>query len=355
MAFSLQVISSGKLQLLHRLHVSADSWRETAQQYAVLISTKDTEQMNIVVQLSDSWKDQLSALRERLRDTHLRTPNYEKASEKEIYTELMEWTNSLTEQSERYSGEELLSCQDSLRALVALQDSWVEVALHVFRRHPGPDGAPPRGREAMMELGRQVSELHHQLETRVNGKSGIHKLTMSLVGLMESWANKLRTAIGQSDTMQASDWLKLEKALFDWQSLAEDMLQNVSDSQSETAQKKPHVEYRPATESAATRTSRPTCFLWSRKWWKWWRARTSRSAPWTRARSSSGGLARDAVLRRTFSVRNKHTELTSTRARSLVTTWAQWTYLETEPDGERKEEDDKGQNQEHQEPLPHPQ
>jgi len=68
---------------------------------------------------------------------------------------------------------------------------------------------------------------------------------MSLVGLMESWANKLRTAIGQSDTMQVSDWLKLEKALFDWQSLLEDMLQNVSSSQSEsgTAQKKPHVEY----------------------------------------------------------------------------------------------------------------
>ncbi|KAG7273296.1 hypothetical protein CRUP_009724, partial [Coryphaenoides rupestris] len=61
-------------------------------------------------------------------------------------------------------------------------------------------------------------------------------------------------------------------------------------------------EGRPATESAATRTSRPTCFLWSRKWWKWWRARTSRSAPWTRARSSSGGLgegrgAEENVLR----------------------------------------------------------
>jgi len=65
-----------------------------------------------------------------------------------------------------------------------------------------------------------------------------------LVGLMESWADKLTTAIGQSDTMQASDWSKLETALFDWQSLAEDILQNVSSSQldRDKTQRNPHVE-----------------------------------------------------------------------------------------------------------------
>ncbi|CAL8255020.1 unnamed protein product [Merluccius merluccius] len=270
--FSLaaKVISLGKLQLFHRLHVSADSWCKTAQQYATVISTKDTEQMNVIVQLSDSWKEQLTGFMERLRDAdhahceHIQTiqrgiakrldlctatnrsraPKYEKVSEKEIYTELMQWTNTLTVQCERYSGDQLLSCQESLRDLAGLQDSWGEVALHVFRRHPGPDGEPPRGQEAMRELGRVVSKLHHQLETHVNGESGVHKFTMSLVGLMESWANKLRTAIGQSDVMHASDWLKLEKALCDWQSLAEEMLQSVSSSQSEEekAQQKPHVD-----------------------------------------------------------------------------------------------------------------
>ena len=76
------------------------------------------------------------------------------------------------------------------------------------------------------------------------GVSGIHKLTMSLISPMEFWADKLRTAIGQSDTMQASNWLKLEKALFDWQRLAEEMLQRVSCSQSEyeRTQEKLHVE-----------------------------------------------------------------------------------------------------------------
>ncbi|CAL8309343.1 unnamed protein product [Lota lota] len=274
--FSLaaKIISFEKLQLFHRLHVSADSWCKTAQQYATFISTKDTEQMNIIVQLSDSWREQLACFMERLRDTEHaqceliqtvqqgitkrldictatnRRPasKYEKVSEEVMYTELMQWTNTLTVQCERYSGEQMLSCQDSLKNLVDLQDSWVEVALHVFRRHLGPDGEPPRGQEAMRELGRVVSELHQQLETRVNGENGIHKLTMSLISLMESWANKLRTAIDQSDTMHASDWLKLEKALFDWQSLAEEMLQRVSSSQSEyeKTQEKPHVDVKTA-------------------------------------------------------------------------------------------------------------
>ena len=75
-------------------------------------------------------------------------------------------------QCERYSGEQMLSCQDSLKDLVDLEDSWVEVALCVFRRHPGLDGEPPRGQEAMRKQGRVVSELHQQLETRVNGENG---------------------------------------------------------------------------------------------------------------------------------------------------------------------------------------
>ncbi|XP_059922821.1 axonemal dynein light chain domain-containing protein 1 isoform X1 [Gadus macrocephalus] len=271
--FSLaaKVISLGKLKQFHRLHVSAESWCKTAQQYATFISIKDTEQMNIIVQLSDSWREQLACFMERLRDTEraqcklIQTvlqgitkrldictatnrsaaPKYE---EEEIYSELMQWTNTLTVQCERYSGEQMLSCQDSLKDLVDLEDSWVEVALCVFRRHPGLDGEPPRGQKAMRKQGRVVSELHQQLETRVNGENGIHKLTMSLVSPMEAWANKMRTAIGQSDTMQASDWLKLEKALFHWQSIADEILQLVSCSQSEyeRTQEKLHVDVKTA-------------------------------------------------------------------------------------------------------------
>ncbi len=45
---------------------------------------------------------------------------------------------------------------------------------------------------------------------------------------MESWVSKLGVVIGRPETMSNSDWLRLEKALCNWQSLAEEALQSVS-------------------------------------------------------------------------------------------------------------------------------
>uniref|UniRef100_A0A8C4YUH2 Axonemal dynein light chain domain containing 1 n=1 Tax=Gadus morhua TaxID=8049 RepID=A0A8C4YUH2_GADMO len=224
--FSLaaKVISLGKLKQFHRLHVSAESWCKTAQQYATFISIKVHYHTNNTLHYC-------TILHYNLTTLHRSAKQYSYIVSSNLYCQ--HTCITLTVQCERYSGEQMLSCQDSLKDLVDLEDSWVEVALCVFRRHPGLDGEPPRGQEAMRKQGRVVSELHQQLETRVNGENGIHKLTMSLVSPMEAWANKMRTAIGQSDTMQASDWLKLEKALFHWQSIADEILQLVSCSQSE--------------------------------------------------------------------------------------------------------------------------
>lgn len=78
----------------------------------------------------------------------------------------------LTTQCERYGGEELLTGQETISSLMQLQETWVEVGLQVFRRHPAPDGEPPKGQEAMKTLSLSVSELHQQIGTRINGESG---------------------------------------------------------------------------------------------------------------------------------------------------------------------------------------
>lgn len=78
----------------------------------------------------------------------------------------------LTNQCERYGGEELLTGQETINSLMQLQETWVEVGLQVFRRHPAPDGEPPKGQEAMKSLSLSVSELHQQMGTRINGESG---------------------------------------------------------------------------------------------------------------------------------------------------------------------------------------
>lgn len=78
----------------------------------------------------------------------------------------------LTTQCERYGGEELLSGQETIQSLMQLQETWVEVGLQVFRRHPAPDREAPKSQEAMKTLGLSVSELHQQMAIRVNGESG---------------------------------------------------------------------------------------------------------------------------------------------------------------------------------------
>lgn len=78
----------------------------------------------------------------------------------------------LTQQCERYGGEDLVSGQETLEMLTNLQESWIEVCLQLFRRHSGPDGVPPKGQEAMRELAKTITELQNQLGIRINGESG---------------------------------------------------------------------------------------------------------------------------------------------------------------------------------------
>ena len=56
---------------------------------------------------------------------------------------------------------------------------------------------------------------------------------MSLLGSMESRVSKLGAVIGRPEVMSVSDWLKLEKELRSWQSLAEKASQSMSSTQTE--------------------------------------------------------------------------------------------------------------------------
>lgn len=51
---------------------------------------------------------------------------------------------------------------------------------------------------------------------------------MSLHGLIDSWVEKLGAVIGHPEMMAVFDWPRLEKALCNWQSFAEEALQKLS-------------------------------------------------------------------------------------------------------------------------------
>ncbi|XP_044056087.1 axonemal dynein light chain domain-containing protein 1 isoform X2 [Siniperca chuatsi] len=271
---ALKVISVKKLQPISRLHISEESWSKTAEHCRLYVASKDIEDLNIIMELSVYWKEQLTAFMSQLKKTeHAQCeqisaiqqgitkwltfcstqnkcpdPKYEKVSLEKIHADLKQWSNSLALQCERYQGEKLLCCQQTLAELHCVQERWLNMSLELFRRHPSPDGELPAGQQALRELDRVLAELLKQLDTQVSGESGIHGQITSLLGLMESWVFKLCAVIGSPEMMPVSDWLKLEKALCNWQSLAEEALQNFSSMQRENEKDKNKADIYTETE-----------------------------------------------------------------------------------------------------------
>ncbi|XP_030646965.1 axonemal dynein light chain domain-containing protein 1 [Chanos chanos] len=262
-SLALKVIKLNNLQLVNKLHVSEQTWTKTAEHFTAFLSAIDSEDMIRVTHLTDQWKEQLTGFIENITiaeakqcegirsiqegivkwqkfcQTNVKIPdvNIEQVSEEELFADLKQWSAELTKLCERYGGEDLLSGQETLNTMTNLQKAWVEVGLELFGRHPGPDREPPKGQEAMRELSKAIMELHKQLETRINGESGIHKQLMFLVGDMELWVVK-------EQALSVQDWLKLEKALDSWLKLSEEALQQVDSTQpeSERIKQKPHIK-----------------------------------------------------------------------------------------------------------------
>ncbi|KAM9848871.1 axonemal dynein light chain domain-containing protein 1 [Aulostomus maculatus] len=256
---ALKVISTKKLRLVSQLHISEQSWFHTAEHCSIYITSKDTEDMNIIMELTDSWKDQLTALTSHLRKTeHAQCeqigvvqqgitkwlkfcttqnkspePKYEKASLGEIHADLKQWSDMLAQQCELYQGEELLGWRQTLAHHGQIQEQWLVRSRKLFRRHPDPDGNSPGGQQVLRELDQVISEHHKQLDTHISGESGIHRDLLLLLELLESWVTKLRAAVDLPAMMPESDWLKLENSLHTWLSLAEQVLQKVSSVQGE--------------------------------------------------------------------------------------------------------------------------
>ncbi|KAG7230613.1 hypothetical protein INR49_025330 [Caranx melampygus] len=259
---ALKVISLRKLRLVKQLHVYGQSWFKTAEHCILYLTSKDTEDLKMIIGHSNYWKEELIAFMSRMKKaenaqfeeisaiqegitkwlsfctTHNKLdkcsdPNHEKTSLEKIYADLKQWSNMLTLQCERYQGEKLFNCQHTLQDLGFIQERWLDKSCQLFRRHSSPDSAPPES-----QLGIVLSELLKQLDTRVSGESGVHGRIMTLLGLMESWVSKLSAVVCQPEMMPVSEWVKLEKALCRWQNLAEETLRDVSSTQTENEMEK---------------------------------------------------------------------------------------------------------------------
>ncbi|XP_059424679.1 axonemal dynein light chain domain-containing protein 1 [Carassius carassius] len=269
-SLAVKIIKINKLHLVRRLHISEQTWAKTADHFTVLLTAKDSEDVSHIMELTDQWKDKLTTFMENLREAESKqrktiecvranivkwhkfyedksrnpTTNVDMSSEDELSQDLKQWSKVLTQQCERYGGVDLVSGQETLEMLTNLQESWIEICLQLFRRHPGPEGGPPKGQEAMRELAKSITELQNQLGIRISGESGIHATLMPLIENMESWSRRLKSLSGLPEEQTLGDWLKLEGTLGNLMNLSKEALQLVDSTQSERdrVKKKPHTK-----------------------------------------------------------------------------------------------------------------
>ncbi|XP_023668949.2 axonemal dynein light chain domain-containing protein 1 isoform X2 [Paramormyrops kingsleyae] len=262
----LKVIEAKRLQVADRLHVSERTWAELAEHFVTLLTSRDAEDMNRILQFTDQWKDCVRGFlremetaersqREEMRAVGAGVAKWHqwslanvkgldktlnKESEESLFNDLKHWVAALNLQSDLYGGSDL-RFQETLDLLSQLHEGWLEVGLRLFKRHLQPDGQPPAGWRAMQNLNATISELHVQLGTRAAGESGVRRLLLSLASMMEPWAAKLTAASDWPGGMPPCDWLQLEKALANWTKLTEGGLEQVSRTQPGSEKPSPHI------------------------------------------------------------------------------------------------------------------
>uniref|UniRef100_A0A672G9C9 Axonemal dynein light chain domain containing 1 n=1 Tax=Salarias fasciatus TaxID=181472 RepID=A0A672G9C9_SALFA len=253
-SLALKVISTKKLQLVSQLHISEQSWFKSAEHCILYITSKSTEDLDIVMGLADIWRQQFTAFMSQLKETeHAKCsqitaikqgitrwlsffaaqnkspePKYDKHSMEEIHDDLLSWSEILSLQCESYQGEKQLCCQQTLSELRSIQEKWINMSFQLFRRHFSPGSELPGGHQVLKELDSLLSELLNHLESQVTGENGIHKKITLLIDLMQSWVSRTDAMNGWPENIPVSEWLKLEKALQDCQSLSEEALHHIS-------------------------------------------------------------------------------------------------------------------------------
>ncbi|XP_078802014.1 axonemal dynein light chain domain-containing protein 1 isoform X2 [Oryzias latipes] len=262
-SLALKLISVKKLHLVGQLHVSERGWFQTAESCLLHLSSKDTEDLKEIMELTDHWKDELTHVVSQLKTTERahcaqisvvqhgiakwlslitaqnKCPdlNHKENSVEEIHTDLKRWSQILALLSEYYQGEKPVSCQQTLGNLGVVQEKWLNLCLQLFERHPRLYEAP-EGQEAVRKLEWVLPEIIKQLGLKISGDSGILRLILSLLGLIESWVFRTSACITWSKTAFTFDWQKLKDVLFDCQGLVEEALWHFSMSQTDNKDKK---------------------------------------------------------------------------------------------------------------------
>ncbi|XP_055963304.1 axonemal dynein light chain domain-containing protein 1 [Sorex fumeus] len=197
---ALKLISRNHIVLAKTLYLHEKSWHQHAKHFIILLCSQDTSDLALLQKLTGSWRtsarkfkqeieqeeegtkhrmEDMRASLERWRDTlHL---NEGLVPDKQdfllsITEDFKTWQKVLFDLKNSLSGESLASKYDSLRIIRHVEDNWVDVSCKILFRHKDLNGKMPPEHSHMQEILRLTDRFHSELELRITGNNGEHRL-----------------------------------------------------------------------------------------------------------------------------------------------------------------------------------
>lgn len=239
---SLKVTDKHSLNTAKKLHLCEKAWAKLSRHFAILLSEKDSMQLETLTHHVQKWRELSEKFNKKLvsseeerksrlegvvsqlqrwKKAFFKIVNYDNGSVrppdeqfiKNLFVDLRSWEGTLNQEAEHFTGETLLSREDELNQMNRQVDGWTDVALKVFSRHEAAGGTRWPQHEVMSLLNQEVDRLHQQYHVRIIGENGVAKGIIDLVNPIETWGNKLNTVLNGGEMLLDTDWIRLSDQL----------------------------------------------------------------------------------------------------------------------------------------------
>jgi len=274
---SVKVTRKNDLKTALRLHLHEKAWYKLASHFTIVLSDIDSKHLQQLTSCIQRWQDITQKINSKLlayeKEAHRRLTNIqnqikhwgkqfsafvspdegvihspEQSTIAKLCTDMKNWEDVFNSEIERFSGDVLLSCEDSLVEMNIIVDDWNEAALKIFNQHPSVNSNERRvEHELMLSLNKEIDKLHKNIKLRMTGENGLAKGIIHFINVLDSLSTKLSAYTRGSEVILDPEWVRLADFLKnEWDDLLSELIEILnreinSDDIIETSKENVHI------------------------------------------------------------------------------------------------------------------